>query len=95
MGAQSIYVGVDVTKERLHVAVRPSGECFSEANDERAVSRLGTAPARERWQAPRHPALAETLHAYIAAADITEDRKSWLFRTAKRWDATTLRPCDA
>jgi transposase len=40
MGGQGIYVGVDVSKERLDVAVRPSGEFFSEANDQRAVSRL-------------------------------------------------------
>ena len=31
---------MDVSKERLDVAVRPSGEFFSEANDKRAVSRL-------------------------------------------------------
>jgi transposase len=40
MGGQGIYVGVDVSKERLDVAVRPSGEFCSEANDKRAVSRL-------------------------------------------------------
>lgn len=40
MGGQRISVGVDVSKERLDVAVRPSGEFFSEANDKRAVSRL-------------------------------------------------------
>ena len=40
MGGQAVYVGVDVSKERLDVAVRPSGECFAEANDKRAVSRL-------------------------------------------------------
>src|SRR5437762_9847023 len=40
MGGQGIYVGVDVSKERLDVAVRPNGEFFSEANDKRAVSRL-------------------------------------------------------
>jgi Transposase len=33
-------VGVDVSKERLDGALRPSGECFGEANDKRAVSRL-------------------------------------------------------
>jgi site-specific recombinase XerD len=31
---------------------------------------------------PCHHALAETLHAYIAAAGIAEERKGWLFRTA-------------
>ena len=40
MGGQAIHVGVDVSKERLDVAVRPSGEFFSEANDKPAVSRL-------------------------------------------------------
>jgi transposase len=40
MGGEKIYVGVDVSKERLDVALRPSGEYFSEVNDERAVSRL-------------------------------------------------------
>jgi transposase len=40
MSGQQVYVGVDVSKEKLDVAVRPSGEFFSEANDKRAVSRL-------------------------------------------------------
>ena len=40
MSGQEVYVGVDVSKERLDIAVRPSGEFFSEANDKRAVSRL-------------------------------------------------------
>jgi len=40
MGGHEVYVGVDVSKERLDVAVRPSGEFFSEANDKRTVSRL-------------------------------------------------------
>jgi transposase len=40
MGGQEVYVGVDVSKERLDIAVRPSGECFSEVNDKRAMSRL-------------------------------------------------------
>ncbi|MBV8357780.1 MAG: IS110 family transposase, partial [Deltaproteobacteria bacterium] len=40
MDGQAVYVGVDVSKERLDVALRPSGEFFSEANDKRAVSRL-------------------------------------------------------
>src|SRR5260370_30837067 len=34
------YVGVDVSKARLDVAVRPEGQLFSESNDERAISRL-------------------------------------------------------
>lgn len=40
MGGQEVYVGVDVSKERLDVAVRPSGEFFCEPNDKPAVSRL-------------------------------------------------------
>lgn len=40
MSSKGIYVGVDVSKERLDVALRPSAEWFSEANDKRAVSRL-------------------------------------------------------
>jgi site-specific recombinase XerD len=39
---------------------------------------------------PCHHALAEELHKYIAVADIAEDRKGWLFRTAKGWKATIL-----
>ena len=36
---------------------------------------------------PCHHALAEALHAYIAAACIAEDRKGWLFRTSPRHNA--------
>ena len=32
---------------------------------------------------PCHHALAEALHAYIGAAGIADDRKGWLFRTAR------------
>ena len=39
---------------------------------------------------PCHHALAEALHAYIAAAGIAEDRKGWLFRTSPRHNATVL-----
>jgi len=39
---------------------------------------------------PCHHALAEALHAYIAAAGISEDRKGWLFRTSPRHAATVL-----
>jgi integrase/recombinase XerD len=37
-----------------------------------------------------HHALAELLHACIPAAGIAEERKGWLFRTAKGWKATVL-----
>ena len=39
---------------------------------------------------PCHHALAEALHAYIAAAGIAEDRKGWLFRTSPGHNATVL-----
>jgi integrase len=39
---------------------------------------------------PCHHALAEALHAYIAAAGIPEDRKGWLFRTARGHTGTAL-----
>jgi site-specific recombinase XerD len=39
---------------------------------------------------PCHHALAEELHAYIAAAGIGEEHKGWLFRTAKGWKAMVL-----
>src|SRR6202034_3761376 len=39
---------------------------------------------------PCHHALAEMLHAYIAAAGIAEDRKGWLFRTSPRHNGAIL-----
>ena len=39
---------------------------------------------------PCHHALAEMLHAYVAAAGIAEDRKGRLFRTSPRHNATVL-----
>ncbi len=39
---------------------------------------------------PCHHALAEALHAYIAAAGLAENRKGWLFRTSRVHDATVL-----
>lgn len=39
---------------------------------------------------PCHHALAEALHAYIAAAGIAEDRKGYLFRTSPRHAADVL-----
>ncbi len=43
---------------------------------------------------PAHHALAEAVHACVAAAGIGEDRKGWLFRTAKGWrpDLLSERP---
>jgi hypothetical protein len=35
-------------------------------------------------------ALAETLRAYIESAGIAEDRKGWLFRTARGHNGSTL-----
>jgi integrase len=45
---------------------------------------------------PCHHALAESLHAYINAAGIGEDRKGFLFRTARGHNANALseRPMD-
>jgi site-specific recombinase XerD len=45
---------------------------------------------------PCHHAAAEALHAYIAAAGIGDDKKGWLFRTAKGHLGTALaeRPMD-
>jgi site-specific recombinase XerD len=39
---------------------------------------------------PCHHALAEELHAYIAAAGIADDRHGWLFRTSKGKKGATL-----
>jgi site-specific recombinase XerD len=39
---------------------------------------------------PCHHALAEALHAYIAAAGIAQDRKGWLFRTSRGHNAMSL-----
>jgi site-specific recombinase XerD len=39
---------------------------------------------------PCHHAAADALHAYIASAGIAEDKKGWLFRTAKGHAATAL-----
>jgi integrase len=39
---------------------------------------------------PCHHALAEALHAYIGAAGIADDRKGWLFRTARGHKGSVL-----
>ena len=39
---------------------------------------------------PCHHALAEALHAYIAAAGIGEDREGWLFRTSRGHNSAVL-----
>jgi hypothetical protein len=39
---------------------------------------------------PCHHALAEALHAYIAAAEIDEDREGWLFRTSRGHNGSAL-----
>ena len=44
----------------------------------------------KRHATPGHHALAEALRAYIDAAGIDEDRKGWLFRTARGHNGTTL-----
>src|SRR5881296_2547946 len=40
MTTSAVVVGVDVAKDRLDVAVRPSGEAWSEANDDAGVRAL-------------------------------------------------------
>lgn len=40
MSEQPRFVGIDVSKARLDVAVRPSGEAFSVSNDEAGIGRL-------------------------------------------------------
>ena len=42
MTTNAVVVGVDVAKDRLDVAVRPSGEVWSEANDEAGITALVT-----------------------------------------------------
>ena len=42
MTASAIVVGVDVAKDRLDVAVRPSGETWSAANDEAGITTVVT-----------------------------------------------------
>jgi integrase len=39
---------------------------------------------------PCHHALAEALRAYIDTAGIVDDRKGWLFRTARGHDGSSL-----
>jgi len=34
------FVGIDVAKAQLDVALGPNGECFAVANDERGISAL-------------------------------------------------------
>ena len=64
MTTSAVVVGVDVAKDRLDVAVRPSGEVWSEANDEAGITALVTrlrplgpalivferSPQGERWR---------------------------------------------
>ena len=40
MTTNAVVVGVDVAKDRLDVAVRPSGETWSVANDEAGITAL-------------------------------------------------------
>ncbi|MCH7624837.1 MAG: IS110 family transposase [Chloroflexi bacterium] len=40
MGDRSIYVGIDVSKSHLDVAIRPSGEAWRAANDEAGIEQL-------------------------------------------------------
>lgn len=40
MSTPSRFVGIDVSKSRLDVAVRPTGEAWSVSNDEAGIARL-------------------------------------------------------
>jgi transposase len=40
MSSEAIYVGIDVSKARLDIAVRPSGECFSVPNTDDGIDVL-------------------------------------------------------
>jgi len=40
MEVEAVYLGIDVSKARLDVAVWPSAECFSVANDPRGIAEL-------------------------------------------------------
>lgn len=40
MSKAAVYVGIDVSKERLDVALRPSAECWDVSNDEPGISTL-------------------------------------------------------
>ncbi len=40
MSTSSVFVGIDVSKSRLDVAIRPSGEQFGTSNDEAGITRL-------------------------------------------------------
>lgn len=40
MQEQAVYVGIDVSKQQLDVAIRPGGQCFAESNDGPGVRRL-------------------------------------------------------
>ena len=44
----------------------------------------------KQLRVPGHHALAEALRAYIDAAGIVEDRKGWLFRTARGHNGSVL-----
>lgn len=41
MTAEGVFVGIDVAKEKVDVAVRPSGERWEETNDAKGIRRLG------------------------------------------------------
>ncbi len=40
MSTSAVYVGIDVSKERLDVALRPTAECWDVSNDEPGISTL-------------------------------------------------------
>ena len=44
MKPEMVYVGIDVSKARLDIAVRPGGDKWSEANDDAGIGRLVVPP---------------------------------------------------
>ena len=54
MSTERVYVGIDVSKDRLDIAVRPTGEERSEANSDggiaQLVARLERTPSWSYWK---------------------------------------------
>ena len=65
MGALGVFVGIDVSKAELEVAVRPSGERWTVCNDGPGIGRL---VERLRGQAPALVVLEATGGFEVAAA---------------------------
>ena len=46
MVSGSLFVGIDVSKARLDVALRPSGQTWSVTNDEAGIAELVSGPSK-------------------------------------------------